>query len=97
MRVCNTGLGPIRDIRHGFALAEKVTFEWRPEGWAKISKVNVGAERSRQKDQQVLRLCGGRELVKRQLLALSRASHSTCLSRPSTLWALTKECIKCPC
>ena len=43
MRVYNRGLGPIRDIRHGFTIAEKVTFEWRPEGWAKISKVNVGA------------------------------------------------------
>lgn len=56
MRVCNTGLGPIREVRHGFPLAEKVTFEWRPEGWAKINKVKVGAERSRQKGQQVLRL-----------------------------------------
>ena len=39
------------------------------------NKVEVGAERSRQKDQQVLRLCGGKEgesIVKKQLPALSQ-------------------------
>ena len=36
----------------------------------------MGAERSRQKDQQVLRLCGGKEggsIVKKQLPALSQS------------------------